>query len=115
VRLLCPLKRECPESRFEHDAGQDQKRTRKMRGQCYHDRGVAALYTAARHLHEMAMLETLYGDSEEGMFLSQLSLDLSRIADRQSPRNTAAFRAIAAQFPRLFRATAVTTPCEAHL
>lgn len=80
--------------------------------------GSTALLLAALHLRRLARLEFLYGlNSEEGIFLSQLALDLRKIADGGSPRGTAMWRAIAEQFPMLFAkgARRVTCVCKIDL
>jgi hypothetical protein len=67
--------------------------------------GSTALLLAALHLRTLARLEFLYDPhSEEGVFLSQVALDLRKIAYGGSPNCTAIWRAFAAQYPRLFRA-----------
>ena len=69
----------------------------------YDDPGAAALLFAAFHLRELARLEFMYDlNSGEGIFLSQLALDLRRLADGAQVQSTATWRALAAQFPRLF-------------
>jgi hypothetical protein len=64
--------------------------------------GSTALLCAASHLFDLARLESMYGNSQECLFLSQLASDIRKIADGGSPRNTAAWHACMARFPTLF-------------
>lgn len=80
-------------------------RAKKIQAMCevYHAPGVTALLFAAAHLRDLARLEFLLGNDAEGLFLSQLSLDLRRIA-AGSPQHTAVWRAFAAKYPNSFGA-----------
>jgi len=64
---------------------------------------VTALLLAALHLRDLALLEFMYGNAEEGLFLSQLACDLQGLAAGGSPHCTATWRAFALQFPRQFK------------
>ena len=68
----------------------------------YHDPGKTALLLAALHLRDLARLEFLFGNEEEGLFLSQWALDLRKVVDGGQLRGTAVWRAFAAQHPTLF-------------
>jgi hypothetical protein len=72
--------------------------------EAYHDPGATVLLFAALHLRDLARLEFLLGNEVEGLFLSQLSLDLWRIAAGSPLQRTAVWRALAAQFPNAFSA-----------
>lgn len=100
MRLLCPQKKECPAR--VRIAKPGKKRPMASKGYQKNILGSTPLLIAALHLRDLARLEFMYGNSQEGIFLSQLAMDLRRIADGGSPRNTAAWRAVMMQFPRLF-------------
>jgi hypothetical protein len=73
-----------------------------MRCRSYQDPGVTPLLVAAFHLRDLARIEFKYGNTEEGLFLSQLALDLRRIANGGPLNCTAIWRTFAAQHPTLF-------------
>jgi hypothetical protein len=74
-----------------------------MRCRSHHDPGVTALLLSGLHLRNLARLEFMYGNMEEGIFLSQLALDLRILADGSPLDCTAMWRAIVAQHPTVFR------------
>jgi hypothetical protein len=68
----------------------------------YEDPGATALLFAALHLRDLARLEFMLGNDVEGLFLSQLSVDLRRIAAGSPPRCPKVWPAVAAQSPNAF-------------
>jgi hypothetical protein len=77
-----------------------------------YDPGSTALLLAAFHLRALARLEFFCDEnSEDGIFLSQLALDLRKIADGGPFRCTAVRRAFAAQYPALLRSARLAPPC----
>jgi hypothetical protein len=67
-----------------------------------YDPGSTTLLLAVFHLRDLARIEFLYGNSVEGIFLSQLALDLLKIAYGGALDCTAVWRALAAQHPTFF-------------
>ena len=101
-----------PGSRLDRETGQIEETQMARRSYQNKISGSTALILAALHLRDLARLEFLYDlNSREGVLLSQLALDLRKIADGSSINCTAVWRAFAAQYPRFFRAKG----CEVHL
>jgi hypothetical protein len=73
----------------------------------YYDPGAAALHLAALYLRELGLLESMYGNSPEALFLTQLSVDLRQLAEGGPPHCTASWRVFEARFPELFSTTRV--------